>query len=154
MPLPHRSRSGLSLYLSEGNNGRALRFRHNCIPDRPPTSYFSLNSHSDNKNGMPFGHPVFIDFVFHTPVAIRTRDLQLRRLTLYPAELRVPTQIKIHQGLMVVNCRNANIDNQSPRMPRKKPSLTLPIPSTRIPTCFHDPKITCVTNLEVIKYLP
>jgi hypothetical protein len=27
-----------------------------------------------------------------TPAAIRTRDLQLRRLTLYPAELRVPTK--------------------------------------------------------------
>jgi hypothetical protein len=26
---------------------------------------------------------------FGTPAAIRTRDLQLRRLTLYPAELRV-----------------------------------------------------------------
>ena len=33
---------------------------------------------------------------FYTPAAIRTRDLQLRRLTLYPAELRVLTEVNIH----------------------------------------------------------
>ncbi len=38
-----------------------------------------------------------------TPAAIRTRDLQLRRLTLYPAELRVPAIIKIHQTTLPVN---------------------------------------------------
>ncbi len=40
-----------------------------------------------------------------TPVAIRTRDLQLRRLTLYPAELRVQSPIKIHQAPRAVNSR-------------------------------------------------
>ena len=38
-----------------------------------------------------------------TPAAIRTRDLQLRRLTLYPAELRVRTKFNIHQGAPRVN---------------------------------------------------
>jgi hypothetical protein len=38
-----------------------------------------------------------------TPAAIRTRDLQLRRLTLYPAELRVRAEFKIHQCRMRVN---------------------------------------------------
>src|SRR5262245_9096544 len=39
-------------------------------------------------------HPFFL---LDTPAAIRTRDLQLRRLTLYPAELRVRTKFKIHR---------------------------------------------------------
>ena len=39
----------------------------------------------------------------NTPAAIRTRDLQLRRLTLYPAELRVRAEFKIHQRRMRVN---------------------------------------------------
>src|SRR5215475_13561995 len=39
----------------------------------------------------------------NTPAAIRTRDLQLRRLTLYPAELRVRAEFKIHQAPTRVN---------------------------------------------------
>ncbi len=45
-------------------------------------------------------HPFFFD----TPAAIRTRDLQLRRLTLYPAELRVPKPlVNIQQAQHSVN---------------------------------------------------
>jgi hypothetical protein len=44
-----------------------------------------------------------IHFSSDTPAAIRTRDLQLRRLTLYPAELRVRAKFKIHQGPTLVN---------------------------------------------------
>src|SRR5262245_46412910 len=43
-----------------------------------------------------------------TPAAIRTRDLQLRRLTLYPAELRVRTGFKIHQAPTRVNRRGTS----------------------------------------------
>ena len=54
--------------------------------------------------GMRVAHP-FSSFVelSDTPAAIRTRDLQLRRLTLYPAELRVRAEFKIHQCRMRVN---------------------------------------------------
>ena len=42
-------------------------------------------------------------FFVDTPAAIRTRDLQLRRLTLYPAELRVHAKFKIQQTRTRVN---------------------------------------------------
>jgi hypothetical protein len=48
---------------------------------------------------MPHRHPLF-----YTPAAIRTRDLQLRRLTLYPAELRVHRNfLTIHQESTILN---------------------------------------------------
>src|SRR5262245_41879592 len=45
-------------------------------------------------------------FLLNTPAAIRTRDLQLRRLTLYPAELRVRASFKIHHAPIRVNARS------------------------------------------------
>ena len=52
-----------------------------------------------NKKGMRNTHPLL---VYDTPAAIRTRDLQLRRLTLYPAELRVPDVANISQQVNIV----------------------------------------------------
>src|SRR5262245_32650979 len=56
------------------------------------------------KKGCASRIPFSFCMLSDTPAAIRTRDLQLRRLTLYPAELRVRAKFKIHQGPMRVNC--------------------------------------------------
>src|SRR5262249_10281836 len=55
------------------------------------------------KKGCDLRIPFSFCMLSDTPAAIRTRDLQLRRLTLYPAELRVRAKFKIHQGPMPVN---------------------------------------------------
>src|SRR5262245_30088014 len=73
----------------------------------PVNDYLSMNAKAEK--GMPPGHPFFSFRLNHTPAAIRTRDLQLRRLTLYPAELRVRARVKIHQALRWVNLRNSAI---------------------------------------------